>query len=288
MAAMKVHGVSLTSPDKALADGVTKRDLAEHYARVAERALPHLADRPITLVRCPDGLDGGCFFQKHAQRGAPDALGRVTVEERDGPAEYLYVDDAAGLVALAQLAALEVHVPWARRDRQDRRDRLVFDRDPGPGGAFADGVAAAREVRDRLDADGLRSFPLLTGGSGIHVVVPLARRHAPDAVRGFAKATAARMTEDAPDRYVATVDKDARAGRVFVDYLRNGPGATAIAPYSPRAKSQLPVAVPIRWDELGRVEASAAYPLVALPRRLGALKGDPWDDWRELRQRLPS
>lgn len=282
-----VAGVRLTHPDKALAEGVTKRELAEHFARVAERMLPEVADRPLTLVRCPGGIDDGCFYQKHADPSGPEAIGRVRVREKDGAADYYRVSDTEGLVALAQIAALEVHITGHRADEPTRPDRMVFDLDPGPGTGFDDVVAAAREVRDRLEELELASHPLLTGGSGIHVVVPLERRHEYGEVRAFSRALARRLADDEPGRYVAKADKDLREGKIFVDYLRNGAGATCIAPYSTRAKPDLPVAVPVRWDELGSLSRSAAYPMKKLPRRLASLGGDPWgDDARGSRQRI--
>jgi bifunctional non-homologous end joining protein LigD len=288
IAAATVGCVRLTHPDKVLYPdaGLTKRDLAEHFERVAERMLPHLARRPLTLVRCPEGIGDDCFFQKHAMKGLPSAVKTVELPEKEGTGTYLYVEDAEGLVVLAQLGTLELHVWGSHIDRPERVDRLVFDLDPGEGVAFAAVVDAARDVRDRLHAMGLTSFPLLTGGAGIHVVVPLERYDGFDEVRAFAAALAKRMAADDGDRYIAKASKSERKGRIFIDYLRNGLGATAIAPYSPRAREGAPVAVPLRWDELGDKEGGGAYTVSALPRRLSALKGDPWDGYDEVRQRL--
>ncbi len=189
-------------------------------------------------------------------------------------------------MALAQFGAIELHVWGSHIDRPDRADRLVFDLDPGEGVAFEAVIAAARDVRERLKALGLESFPLLTGGKGIHVVLPLERRHDFDEVRDFAASLAKAMAAEEPDRYIAKASKSERKGRVFIDYLRNGHGATAIVPYSPRAREGAPVAVPLRWDELGDEESGGAYTLRELPRRLAALKNDPWEGYDEVRQRL--
>ena len=281
-----VDGVRLTSPDKRLDGPITKEKLARYYAAVAPVMLPHVANRPLSLVRCPGGRGGRCFMQKHPGPETPDAIRRIEVEEREGAGTYAAVDDAAGLVALAQLAAVEVHVPGSRHDRPDQPDRLVFDLDPGGGIDFDALVAAAREVRERLEGLGLSSVPLLTGSRGIHVVVHLQRGAGFDEARAFTRALAERMEEDAPDRYVARARRSEREGRIFIDYLRNGRGTTAVAPCSPRNREGLPVATPVRWDELGGVGRSDAYPLERLLRRLRSLGDDPWGAWRETRQRL--
>src|ERR1700730_14038025 len=230
-----VAGVHLTHPDKVLypEQGITKQDLADYYVAVAERMLPHVAGRPLTLVRCPAGSEKKCFYQRHAGSGVPDQLGEVNIAGFAEP--YLFIKDLSGLIALVQMGVLEIH-PWgARIDRPDRPDRIVFDLDPGEGLAFADVAAAAQEVRARLERVGLVAFAKTTGGKGMHVVVPIARRHTRPAVKTFAKETADAMAADAPDRYLTRIAKAERRGRIFIDYLRNDPTATAVGPYSTRA-----------------------------------------------------
>ena len=226
-----VAGVRLTHPDKVLypEQGITKQDLADYYLAVAERMLPHVARRPLTLVRCPAGSEKKCFYQRHAGSGVPGELDEVQIAGFAEP--YLYIKDSAGLIALVQMGVLEIH-PWgARIDRPDRPDRIVFDLDPGEGLDFAAVAAAAQEVRARLARLGLVPFAKTTGGKGMHVVVPIARRHTWPAVKAFAKATAEAMAKDAPERYLTRIAKAERKGRIFIDYLRNDPTSTAVAPY---------------------------------------------------------
>ena len=237
---ISVAGVTLSSPDKVLwsEQGLTKRDLAAYLERVAPRMLPHVEGRPLALVRCPRGREAKCFFQKHPQGSEPEGVVGALLPEGDGRAAPLAIEGARGLVALAQLGVLEVHVWGSRRDRVERPDRMVFDLDPDEALDFEAVKEAAREVKARLEADGLRAFVMTTGGKGLHVVAPLERRHGFDAMKGYARAVAEAMVADAPDRFVAKASKDARAGKIFVDYLRNGLGATAIRRRRRRAASR--------------------------------------------------
>jgi DNA ligase D len=270
-----VAGVRLTHPDKVLypEQGITKQDLADYYLAVADRMLPHVAGRPLTLVRCPAGSEKKCFYQRHAGAGVPDELGEVTIAGFAEP--YLYIKDAPGLIALVQMGVLEIH-PWgARIDRPDRPDRIVFDLDPGEGLDFAAVTAAALEVRGRLEQHGLAAFAKTTGGKGMHVVVPIARRHTWPAAKAFAKATAERMAADAPERFLTRVAKAERTGRIFIDYLRNDPTATAIGPYSTRARAGAPVAMPLAWDEVTPSLDPAAFTIAGTRRRI-IRTPDPW------------
>lgn len=286
--AIEIAGVRLTSPDKVLyrEQAISKRGLAAYYQQVADWILPHLRDRLVTLVRCPDGQHGQCFYQKHAGRAVPDAVKVMDVRERTKTDTYLWIDDVAGLIALVQIGALELHVWGSRRDRLEQPDRMVFDLDPAEGLEAGALVAAARDVRDRLAARGLDSFPMLTGGKGIHVVVPLERRHDWDQVRAYAADLAGEMARAAPERYVAEAAKAKRTGRIFLDYLRNTRGATAICPYSTRARPGAPVATPVRWDELGPSLAPDRYDTTSVLARLARLKADPWQGYDRLTQRL--
>jgi bifunctional non-homologous end joining protein LigD len=281
-----VAGVTLTHPDKVLyaEQGITKQDLADYYMAVADRMLAHVAQRPLTLVRCPAGSEKKCFYQRHAGSGVPDQLGEVKIAGFAEP--YLYIKDASGLVALVQMGVLEIH-PWgARIDRPDRPDRIVFDLDPGDGLAFADVAQAAQEVRARLEAQGLAAFAKTTGGKGMHVVVPIARRHTWQAVKAFAKATAEAMAADAPRRFLTRIAKAERAGRIFVDYLRNDPTATAIGPYSTRARAGAPVALPVAWDEVTPTLDPTAFTVASVPRRIAEAR-DPWADIAKHAPALP-
>lgn len=279
-----IQGVRVTHPDKILfADqDITKRELIEHYVAVAERMLPHIADRPISLVRCPDGEGGECFFQKHASKGFPGEFRAVPIRESSGTRDYLYIEDLQGLVAAVQMGALELHLWGSHVGDIEKPDRMVFDLDPDEGVSFADVKDAAKELRERLRALNLQSFPMATGGKGIHVVVPFARGHSWEQHRDFAEALARVMAEEAPDRFVATMSKAKRKGKIFVDYLRNARGATAIAPYSSRARKGAPFALPLSWPSLGKLEDARPLSVGQRPR------GNPWKGYAEVRQRLPS
>lgn len=285
----RVAGVRITHPDRVLypEQGVTKRALAEYYAELADRILPHVAGRPLSVVRCPRGREEACFYQKHLGEGFDPAVGGVEVEEKDGTvATYLAIRDRAGLVALVQAGVLEIH-PWgARSDRLDRPDRLIFDLDPGPGVAWPAVIEAALELHRRLDALGLASFVRTTGGKGLHVVSPLDRRTGWDRLKRFARAVAAAVVESDPGRFIATASKSERGGRIFIDWLRNARGATAIASYSTRARPGAPVATPLTWDELPALESPSAYTVTNVRSRLAALATDPWDGFFELRQSI--
>lgn len=283
-----VAGVRLTHPDRVLyaEDKFTKRDLAEYYERIADWILPYVVDRPLTLVRCPEGYAGQCFFQKHLTGSLPDAVRGVMVDVKGKQEEYVAIDDAAGLVALVQMGVLELH-PWpAREDHLERPDQLVFDLDPGEGTEWKDVVEGARDVRERLESAGLTTFLRTSGGKGLHVVVPLSRRNDWDEFKAFAKSVADAMTRDAPDRYIATMSKAKRRGKLFIDYLRNQRGATAIASYSTRRRRGAPVATPLAWDELTARTKPDMYNIANLPKRLDKLQKDPWADFFSIRQSI--
>jgi DNA ligase D len=281
-----VAGVRLSHPDKVLypEQGITKQDLADYYLAVAGRMLPHVAQRPLTLVRCPAGSEKKCFYQRHAGSGVPDELGEVKIAGFAEP--YLYIKDTAGLIALVQMGVLEIH-PWgARVDRTDRPDRIVFDLDPGEGLDFAAVAAAALEVRARLESLGLAAFAKTTGGKGMHVVVPIARRHTWPAVKAFAKATATAIAADAPERFLTRIAKAERKGRIFIDYLRNDPTATAVAPYSTRARAGAPVAMPLAWDEVTPKLDPTEFTIAGARRRI-ARTPDPWAEIDKHASALP-
>jgi bifunctional non-homologous end joining protein LigD len=266
-------------------DGVTKRNIAEYYLKVADLMLPHIVDRPLALVRCPRGSEQKCFFQKHASPGWPDLFKKVRIKEKSGTDDYLYIDSAAGLVAAAQMDILELHIWGAHVDKIEKPDRLVFDFDPGEGVAFERVKEAARELRERLRKLGLESFPMATGGKGIHVVVPLSRGHSWDQHRAFAEAMARLMAEDSPARYVVNMSKAKRHGKIYVDFLRNQRGATAIAPYSTRARKGAYVALPLSWNALSRLED--AHPASVKDGARIARPGDPWKGYARIKQALP-
>ena len=286
----EVAGVRITSADRVVYDGMalTKLDHARYYERIGDWMLPHVADRPLSLVRCPKGRTDECFYQKHVGEQFPDAVHRVAVEEKEDeePREYAMVDSVAGLVALVQMGVLEIHVWGSRTDRLERPDRVVFDLDPDVGLAWERVLEATLAVRRRLADLGLESFVKTTGGKGLHVVMPLTRRHDWDEVKAFAKAVAADMVKREPGKYTDNVRKERRKGRVFIDYLRNGRGATYIAPFSTRARPGAPVSVPVAWDALGPDLSSDRWNVETLPARLERLKRDPWAEMDGVRQSI--
>jgi len=277
---LTVAGVSLSHPDRIYWDdvGVTKRELAEFYVEIWDWMRPHIVGRPLVLVRCPDGAAGQCFFQKHAS-GMDSTYLHLVPEKRD---KIIAIDDLSGLISLVQAGVLELHTRGTTIDHREEADRLVFDLDPGPGVGWKDLVAAAREVRERLHQLKLESFLKTSGGKGLHVVLPI--KPTPwETAKGFTRAVAEAMAADSPDRYVATTSKSERGHKIFIDYLRNSREATAVAPYSTRARSGAPVSVPIAWSDLGALRNADRYTLRNLPARLERLHGDPWERIGRLR-----
>jgi bifunctional non-homologous end joining protein LigD len=282
----KEEGVRFTNPDRVYWPdaGVTKLDLANYYRSVWDLMAPQVVNRPLALLRCPDGTAGQCFFQKHASAGLDEKYLRTVIDSKKR--QIIAVEDLDGLLSLAQAGVLEVHVRGSTIDRLDLCTRIVFDIDPGDGVAWADVIAAARDVRQRLEAVDLESFVKLTGGKGLHVVLPIDGADW-DSTKRFAQAVALAMTADDPRRYVAKMTKSLREGRVFIDYLRNSLEQTAVAAYSTRARVGAPVSVPVTWEELGRTKGGNQYTVLNLGRRLGGLKQDPWRDIARVKQQLP-
>jgi bifunctional non-homologous end joining protein LigD len=283
-----IEGVELTHPDRVFYpdEGITKRELAEYYVACAERMLPHVAGRPLSIVRCPDGIGGQRFFQKHLGPYAPKAVRRVQIREKSGEGEYGVVEDTAGLVALAQIAALEIHVWGSRVDSVERPDRLVFDLDPAPDVEWPRVIAAAQELRDFLRELKLESFVKTTGGKGLHLVVPIIRRQEWGPVYDFCRRIAVAVERAAPQRYIATMSKKARTGKIFIDYQRNQRGATALAAFSTRAKPGAPISLPISWSELSRITNGDQFQLRGVLKRLAAERRDPWPGFAEMRQSI--
>ena len=279
------YSVRLTHPDRIYWEdaGVTKQGLADYYAEVWDWMAPHVIGRPLALVRCPEGAAAECFFQKHA-RGI-EQKNLHLVREPDGD-HVITIDDLDGLIALVQAGVLEIHTRGTTAARLETGDRLVFDLDPGPGTGWDDIVSAAREVRQRLADRKLRSFLKTSGGKGLHVVLPIKPTPWDDA-KAFTRSIAEAMTRDDPSRYTATVKKSSRQGKIFVDYLRNSREATAIAPYSTRARPGAPVSTPITWEELGSQTGANRYTVNNLAQRLARLRKDPWADIGKLKQALP-
>jgi bifunctional non-homologous end joining protein LigD len=286
---MNVAGIVLTNADRVLypEQGLTKHDLAAYYDAIAPLMLPHVAGRPLSLVRCPEGTSKACFFQKHWAKQLPEAVQTVDIREANGAKKpYTVVQDAAGLVSLVQHGVLEFHLWGAQADNVEAPDRIVFDLDPAPEVPWKRVQTGARELREVLEGLGLDSWIKTTGGKGIHVVVPIARRSTWDDVSAFARALAYHMEAEQPARYLAKASKAARKGKVFVDWLRNTRGATWVAPWSTRARPNAPLSVPIAWEELDGLKSGDQFRVSQLSTLLSKRRKDPWDDMLKSRQRL--
>ena len=284
-----IAGIRISNPDKILypEQGITKAALAEYYVAVSEAMLPHVARRPITIVRCPTGRQKKCFYQRHAGSGVPPQISEVKISGFEDSGAYLYISDVKGLVSLVQMGVLEIH-PWGVSvDRPDRPDRVIFDLDPGEGLGFDSVVRGAFELRDFLQQLGLTAYLKTTGGKGLHLVVPIARRYEWPDVKRFARSAAEALARKTPTRYLTKIAKADRRGRIFIDYLRNDPTSTAIAPYSTRARPGATVATPLAWDELSESLDPAAFHIGSVPHRLKRLGKDPWADIAKTRQALP-
>jgi bifunctional non-homologous end joining protein LigD len=282
--------VALTHPDKVLFPelGLTKRDLADYYELVRDVMLPHVINRPLTLLRCPEGRTKQCFFQKHPGKSLADGLIRVQVPSSDGNSEYAAIAEPRGLPALVQMGVLEVHLWGALASDAEHPDQLVFDLDPAPDLDFKATISGARALRQLLEELGLQSWVKTTGGKGLHVTVPIQPRADWDEVKSFCRAVAEELTRRDPDRYLATMSKAKRKGKIFVDYLRNGRGATFIAPYSTRAREGATVAMPVDWDELSSKFHPEAFNVRSAAKYLSRRKVDPFASLLTARQKLPS
>jgi bifunctional non-homologous end joining protein LigD len=281
--------IPLTHPDKVLdtETGVTKEQLARYYWELAPYMLPHIEDRPLTLVRCTQGSGKPCFYQKHRNQMLKGLDSVDVVNRKTGAHEpYITLSTPEALVELAQIGVLEVH-PWgSRNEKLEQPDRIVFDLDPDPAIDWQTVASSAKEVRKRLNALGLKSFVKTTGGKGLHVVVPIRPEHEWPAVKQFAHDFVSAMERDAPKLFLTKMTKSARKGKIYLDYLRNDRGATSVAPFSPRARSGLPVAIPLNWNELnGEERPQFRVSDIQLWRK--RLKLDPWKEMLRIDQRLP-
>lgn len=283
-----VAGVRLTHPGRVLypEQGVTKLDLARYYEDIQDWVMPYIARRPLTLVRCPEGRHKECFYQKHLAKSLAKNVPRTPFKESRGVKEYAYVDDISHLVSLVQSGVLEFHPFGSQIDDIEHPDMMVFDLDPSPGVPWSEMLHTARELHERLDSLGLHGFLRTTGGKGLHIVVPLEPKADWEQVKNFSQAVSELHAKDDPKRLTTNMSKSKRKGKIFIDYLRNARGATAIASYSARAREGAPVAVPLRWDELGAGLSPDRYNVGNLRRRLGALKADPWEDFFDARVAL--
>jgi bifunctional non-homologous end joining protein LigD len=285
---MEIAKVRITNPDRVLypEQGLTKRELALYYERISAWILPHLKNRPLTLVRCPAGHVGQCFYQKHVNEQFPDSIKRVQVEEGGASVPYGAVDSLTGLISLVQMGVLELHIWGSHVDDVERPDYIVFDLDPDEGLGWDRVVEGALKVRELLEGIGLQTFLKTTGGKGLHVCAPLTRRGGWDEVKAFTKAVVERIVSEEPSRYTSKLPKASRKGKIFIDYLRNGRGATSIAAYSTRARPNAPVSTPLFWEELETDVKGNTYTVRNLPERLEGLEADPWASFLKVRQSI--
>lgn len=283
-----VAGIGISNPDRVLYPGttITKRRVAEYYERIAAWIVPHVKGRPLTLVRCPDGIGGECFFMKHSKVWAPSALRRVTIQEKAKVGEYLIADSTEAVVALVQMGVLEIHTWNTRYERVELPDRVVFDIDPGARVTWPQVIAAARLVRGLLKKASLASFVKTTGGRGLHVVVPLTPKADWKTCLEFSRQMAEVIEESDPDLYTTAFAKAGRDRKILIDYLRNNRTNTSIAAFSTRARPGAPVSTPLRWQELSDGVEPAHWTIEEVERRLARLKKDPWADYWTTRQQL--
>jgi bifunctional non-homologous end joining protein LigD len=281
--------VQFTNPDRIYWTDVeiTKKDLADYYREVWDHMAPHVIRRPMALVRCPSGVGTQCFFQKHAAAGLIDERIR-RIKDQEGE-ELIYIDDLDGMLQMVQAGTLEVHVWGSTVDDIESANRMVFDFDPGDGVSWPDMMHAVRELRERLQALKLESFLKTTGGKGLHVVVPFAGADW-DTTKAFTHAMVQMMEADDPKRYVTKMTKSLRKGKIFLDYLRNGRGATAIVAYSTRSRPGATVSMPIGWEELNGRMAPNKFTVMNAAQRLARVKKDPWADIERVgkKQKLPA
>ncbi|MFT4077019.1 MAG: DNA ligase D [Asticcacaulis sp.] len=274
----EVAGIRISHPERVIfpALGVTKLQLAEYYDRIADRMLPYIINRPISMLRCPEGLSDTCFFQRHIGRGGMAHIYDTGVKVKGRDEDYVMIRDRAGLITLVQWGVIEIH-PWgAMASAPDKPSQMIFDLDPDPETPWENVIEGVLEVKARLDEFGLKAFLKTTGGKGLHIVVPLMPKHTWATIKPFTRAIAHSMAHDQPDRYVAVASKAARKGKIFVDYLRNDLTATAVAPYAVRAREGAGVATPLFWDELSVKLKPTDYNIGTITERVAQLKNDPW------------
>lgn len=284
-----VARVGISHPDRMLFPeiGLTKLQLAQFFERIADWIVPHVKGRPLTLVRCPNGVTGSCFYMKHSKVWAPSGLRRVKIQEKTKVGEYLIADDATALVSLVQMNVLEFHTWNTRYERVELPDRLVFDIDPGDRVTWAQVTAAGKLVRKLLREVGLESFPKTTGGRGLHVVVPVVAAADWKACLDFSRTVAEAIEQYDPSLYTTAFAKSGREHKMLIDYLRNNRTNTSVAAFSTRARAGAPISTPLRWEELKASVTPDAWTVLTIEKRLAKLKADPWEGYWTAKQRLP-
>jgi bifunctional non-homologous end joining protein LigD len=285
---VEIAGIELTHPDRVLYpdQGITKLDLARYYEQVGDWMIPHVEKRPLTLVRCPEGHEKQCFYQRHMTESIRGPIRSIRVKEGRSTVSYVSVDSTPGLIALVQLGVLEVHTWGSHQDRLDQPDLLTFDLDPDPALLWEEIRQAALLLRRRMADLGLGAFVKTTGGKGLHVVVPIIPKQNWDEVKVFAKKMAESLALESPKHYTTTMSKAKRKGKIFIDYLRNARTATSVCAYSTRAHAGAPVSVPLGWRELATDVRGAHFTIRNVPQRLARLREDPWGGYESARVRI--
>ena len=283
-----VGGISISHPQRVIYPGmhITKQELAEYYLFVSDKMMPHIVDRPLSMVRCPEGASEPCFFQRHVGLGKSPYLHEVNVRVKGKARDYLMIHDVEGLISLVQWGVIEVH-PWqCAANNLDKPDRIIFDLDPDPSVSLKQLIDGAQEVRQRMQQLGLSTFLKTTGGKGLHVVVPMTPSYGFPTIKSFARAIAESMASDSPTKYIANMSKAKRTGKIFVDYLRNDVTATAVAPYSARAREGATVSTPLAWEELTGTLKLSSFTIDTVPQRLKRQRKDPWQDFSKTKQKI--
>lgn len=266
--------------------GITKRDVLDYYDQIADRLLPYIINRPLTLVRCPNGIEQPCFFQKHPLKTMPKSIRTIKIKERENEKSYCYITDKEGLLTLVQMGVLEFH-PWGSCiDHLDQPDRIVFDLDPAPGVPWKAVINAALLLHQCLDELALKNFVKTTGGKGLHIMIPIEPRLDWELIKRITHAMANVLVAINPDQYIATMSKEKRKDKIFIDYLRNTRGATAIATYSTRARPGAPIAMPLTWDSLSTRIKSNRFDISNINKYLKQQKSDPWEDFFSAKQKI--
>ena len=272
-----LSGISITHPDRVISETghITKGELAEYYAAIASLILPQIERHPLSLLRCPSGIDKQCFFQRSPGRGLGAHIRTFEFKNKGKTYEYLYIEDEKGLLEIVQMGGIELH-PWgAPVDAIDYPDRMIFDLDPAPEVPFEALKLAAQDLKQRLAHKDLVSTLKCTGGKGLHITVPLAGKDKWAAVKSFARSLADEMVAAAPDAYIATMSKAKRTGKIFIDYFRNDYTATAIADYGVRARPGAPVALPIEWRELKNLQSADQFTIKEVLKRAKSKRATP-------------
>ena len=282
---VSVRGIRISSPSRVVypALGLTKIDLVCYYDHVAEWMFPHVQDRPLTLVHCPDGLQAPCNYMRHRRVWGPNVLKRVSIKEKTKTGEYLAVVNLEGIIALAQMGIIEIHTWNSTIDDVERPNRIVWDLDPGPEVHFREVIAAAIAVRHLLEMLGLQSWVKTTGGRGIHVVAPFTRQRQWDECLTFAKAVAEALTATNPSLYTTAFAKAGREKKILIDYLRNNRTNTSVAAFSARAKAAATVSMPIGWKQLTARLTPEAYTVTTVP---GKRRADSWREYWTCKQKI--